>query len=162
MKSIKSHILLIFLASIMILSLVSCSMNKTPIDTDAFIEAAKTYGLTPVDITEQYKSSGYVNKGTIAAKSEDGVNILYQIEFYEIDTVDNAESMFAQNKQSFENDQDSANSYSSVNVGNHEHYNITIDGRYKSVRRIENTLIFLNVDVQYKDSVNEFLDTIGY
>lgn len=161
-KHIKS-LVSILIISIMILAFTGCgSMNKTAINTDTFISTADSKEYEVVDILEQYNEIEAIKNATVAFKSEDGENILYQIEFYELDAADSAMLMFNENKDLFESKTSTAVMETTVNLGNFSKYSVISNGKYMVVSRIDNTLVFVDVDKEYKDTINEFLEAIGY
>lgn len=161
-KHIKS-LVSISLILIMIFALTGCgSLNRTAINTDTFISTAESKEYEVIDILEEYKDIEAIEKATVALKSEDGENILYQIEFYELDAADSAMLMFNENKDLFESKTSTAVMETTVNLGNFSKYSVISNGKYMVVSRIDNTIVFVDVDKEYKDTVNEFLEAIGY
>ena len=75
---------------------------------------------------------------------------------------DYASSFFNNNKKTFEDSESSGSTETSVSVGNNEKYTLTTNGKFKVVSRIDNTVIYLNVDDNYKSSVKNVLKDLGY
>ena len=86
----------------------------------------------------------------------------YQIEFYELSDSDYASSFFNNNKKTFEDSKSSGSAETSVSAGNNAKYTLTTNGKFKVVSRIDNTVIYLNVDDDYKSSVKDVLKDLGY
>lgn len=64
------------------------------------------------------------------------------------------------NKAKFENS--AATSQVTFNGKNYSSYSITTGGKYKFVERVEKTVIYLNVDKEYKDDVKDLVKELGY
>jgi len=47
-------------------------------------------------------------------------------------------------------------------MGNNSKYTLKTNGEYKVVSRIEDTVIYVDVDEKYEDDVKEILKEIGY
>ena len=86
----------------------------------------------------------------------------YKIEFYKLAEEDNAISFYKTNKEIFENSKDSVSAEKSISLGNNSKYTLKTKDKYKVVSRIENTVIYVDVDAKYEDEVKEILKEIGY
>ena len=152
----KKFFLISFICFIMLFALTGCG-NKTVITTDNFIAKAENLGFETADITEQYADFPHVQEGTVAYNS-DGA----KVEFYVIDNISNATSMFNNNKYDFESAKGSSAIESSSAIGNYSSYSLTSDGYYMHVCRVENTLVFIKVEERHKDAVKELTKELGY
>lgn len=86
----------------------------------------------------------------------------YQIEFYELSDADYASSFYNNNKSIFEESKSSSAVETSVSSGNNSKYTLVTNGKYKVVSRIDNTVIYVNVDDEYKAEVKDLLEELGY
>lgn len=77
----------------------------------------------------------------------------YQIEFYEVSNLDNATSFYNTNKTKFESQKGNASSSYNASMKNNSTYSVTTNGKYKFVSRVDNTVVYVDVDTTYQDSV---------
>lgn len=151
MKKFKYFILCFF----MIFLITGC-INKKSISSNEFKNIMKEKGYSIYDATSQFSDYDYVLKAYLALKSD------HQIEFYELSDIDNAKSFYKRNKSIFEDSKEDIYSQYNNSIGNHSKYTLKTGGKYKVVSRIDNTVIYLNVDEKYKDSVKDILEYLGY
>jgi len=131
---------------------------KEPITASEFKNEMEDLDFEIVDAKYQFAEYDYVEKVYLALE-EDGD---YQIEFYKLDEEEDAINFYNNNKSIFESDKGSTSAETSVNLKNNSKYTLTTNGKYKVVSRIENTVIYLNVDKEYKDEVKDILKELGY
>lgn len=86
----------------------------------------------------------------------------YQIEFYVVPTVEQAQATFKENKESFELEKGAVSTDSSVSLSNYSVYKQTSNGQYYVISRVENTFIYAVTPDENKKAVNDLLDTLGY
>lgn len=144
---------------LILFSAASCSLfkEKESITAEDFREAMEDEGLTVEDGTDQFKDVEEVEK-CLLAYTED-----YQIEFYVLETEDQARSGYNRNKSDFETSFGGTGSTKSqVSIANYSKFAMTTSDGYYVLSQIDNTMIFLQVDKEYKEEVNELLETIGY
>lgn len=145
------------LCFVVLFTLTGCG-NKTSITSDDFKNKMESNGYTVQDATNQMASYDYIKKVYIAISNDS----TYQIEFYELSDSDYATSFFNNNKSIFEDSKSSVSTETSVNLGNHNKYSLTANDKFKVVSRIDNTVVYLDVDENYKSSVKDILDDLGY
>lgn len=156
-----SIILIFFVGIFAIVGFVFVGLNKTkePLDTEGFKQFFETNGYMTLDSTAQFSEYDFVNAVTVAVES----NSNYQIEFFEFNDEASALASYNQNKSNFEAEKsDNVSSSSSISFKNGEKYTQTSNGKYQVTSRIGNTLIYLDIDETYKDTVKALLDEIGY
>lgn len=156
MKRFSKVLLFIFCICLMI-SLTACG-NKTALTASEFKTKMENKNFIVGDATYQMSQYDYIEK-VYLAKNED---LTYQIEFYQISDVDNAYSFYIYNKKIFEESKQSNSKETTLNIGNRSKYTVETAGKYKVVSRIDNTVIYINVDEQYKSEVKTILDELGY
>lgn len=110
-----------------------------------------------VNVTSQYESYG-IDEAYLAVES----NQDYQMEFYELSSESKAKSMFESNKEYFEDRAGSSKITSSYSFGNYNVYSLTSNGDYMYICRIDNTLLYIDVDDEYKDEVKDIVEELGY
>ena len=108
-------------------------------------------------IQNQNSSHNEIVRSYVAAPQD----LSYQIEFIELDTDSSAKNMFASNQRIFQ-DTSSSKVESSVSVANYSKYMVEVSGKYKVISRIDNTLVYVDADIKYKDDVNDLLKDLGY
>ena len=159
MKKTLSIIGIIVIVLIVIILIVFGVLNKekTPISANTFISTMESKGYTIINTTSQFSQyPNYVAESYIA-KNQD-----YQIEFYELTNKENAINMYNTNKTKFESQKTDSSSYVTVNMSNYSTYSLTAGGKYKYLARIDNTLVYIDVDENYKDIVKDIMKEIGY
>ena len=87
---------------LLLVSLTGCT-KKTAITTEHFKSIAQSHNYILTDAISQYASYGYIKEATIAS-----VDSASQVEFYVLDTEENAKYMFTLNKTNFESNKGSA------------------------------------------------------
>lgn len=131
--------------------------EKTPISADTFNTIMESKGYVMTDTTIQFAQYGsLITKSYAAQKSG------YQIEFYELSTDENAISMYNTNKTKFESQKTNASTSATASMNNYSTYSLTTNGKYKYLSRINNTLVYVDVDESYKDIVKDIMKEIGY
>lgn len=156
MKKIKSLFIGIF-AIAAVLLLTGCT-NKTAISEADFKSKMEEKNFVVQDATYQFENYEYVKKALLAQKED----YSYQIEFYILDTITNAESFFETNKDIFEESKSNGSTETSVSLGNNDKYTLSTDGQYKLISRIDNTMIYLNVAEDNREEVKELVEELGY
>lgn len=140
----------------LVLVSTGCFSKKT-ITSSKFKSVAESHKLTVTDVKQQFASVSYINEALVA-RSEKG----YQLEFYVLSTKEDAISFFTQNKTIFEQAKDGASAETNMNGQNYEKYTLVVDGKYKLLSRVENTVLYLNIDDVYKDEVKKIVDELKY
>lgn len=131
--------------------------EKTPISAERFNTIMEEKGYIMVDTTNQYAQYGnYILKSYLAQKSG------YQIEFYELSSEENAIDMYNTNKSLFESQEPNVSASFTISMKNYGTYSLTTNEEYKYLSRIDNTLIYVDVDKNYKDTVKNILKELGY
>lgn len=116
----------------------------------------KNYMIT--DASSQFSQYSYVDQVYIAGDNNYG----YQIEFYELSDESNAISFYNNNASNFQARKGNSSTETNVNGKNFSKYTLSSGGNYMVVSRIDNTVIYIDVDSNYKDEVKNILDEIGY
>ncbi len=155
MKKLISTLLTTALLSV---TLAGCSA-KEPLTSASFEEQMTEAGYIIADCTEQYAEVDYIEQCYVALSDEDAS---YQIEWYEISDSDTAVQFFNTQKTIFEESAGNASATTSLNGTNSNKYTLSTDGTYKLLSRIDNTVIYVDCDSEYKDSVQEALKALGY
>lgn len=158
MKKLK--VLLVgVLCVIFALGLSGCGKKKNPISVDEFKSTMNSKNFSVVSSKSSYSQYKEIKESYIAMSPD----YTYQIEFIVLDSDSSASSMYNTNKNKFEqNKSSSKNLNTSIELANYSKYTLLSDAKYKVVSRIDNTLIYLDVDAEYKDNIDSILNEIGY
>ena len=136
----------------------SLNKEKISITANEFKTFMQDKGYSVLDETNLYSQYDYVKQVCIAEQTDNS----YQIEFYELSDVEHANTIYNNNKSKLETSKGNVSGETSVSMKNYSKYSLTTDGKYNVISRIDNTLIFLEVDSNYKNVVKELLDELGY
>lgn len=132
------------------------NIEKESLTVKEFISIMEDNDFEVEEVTNQFDDADIEIEEAYVAVGED-----YQIEFYTFEDDENAEMFFKVNKAKF--DEDVARGRVSVNGKNYDSFSIIADGEYRFVERVDETVIYLDVDEEYKDEVKELVkEELGY
>ena len=132
------------------------NVEKEALTAKEFISIMEEQDFLVGEVTDQFEDADIEVEKAYVAFGDD-----YQIEFYTFEDEENAEMFFKVNKAKF--DEDSASSRVSLNGKNFTSFSITVDGEYRFVERVDETVIYLDVDEEYKNEVKELVkEELGY
>ncbi len=154
----KTEIIAIVAGVIMGVIIVNSNKEKTPITASNFYTTMSQKGYNLLDANSQYSDYNYI-KQVYLAISED---YSYKIEFYELLDDSYATSFYNTNKSIFESSKGNAAAETNVELNNYSKYTLLANDKYMVISRIGNTVMYVNVDNDYKDTVNSLLDELGY
>lgn len=156
----KKGIITISIIILLLLVTTGCNLaKKESITTEDFKSKMQAKNFVIQDVKEtQFIEVTEIQKATIAI--EEGYK--YQIEFYELTDANAAKTLYDRNKLIFESNKGSSSAYTNVDINNYNKYTLKTDGQYKVVVRIDNTLIYLNVNQEYESNVKSILKELGY
>jgi len=150
-------VVLSFICFVILFTLTGCG-DKVALTPEEFKNKMEFKEFSIQDATSQMSDYDYIEQVYLAISKDSS----YQIEFYELSDNDYAMAFFNNNKEIFEDSKSSSTSETSVSIGNNNKYTLTTDGSYKVVSRIDNTVIYVNVYKDYKETVKDILDELGY
>lgn len=131
------------------------NVSKEAITSEKFISIMEDNDFDVVEVTKQFSGSDvYVKEGYVAKK--DG----YQIEFYTFKNKDDADTFYRINKEKF--DTDTAKTKVQFSGKNYATFNVEANGKYKFLERIDKTVIYVNVDDDYKSDIKSTVKKLGY
>lgn len=160
----KKKILFIVLGIILVVGIalsvlfVSLNKEKESMTPSEFKSVMKEKEFVVSDATSQFSEYEYVEQVYIAAPS----SYEYQIEFYELSDDDYAIRFYNNNKSIFESSKGSTSGETSVSMKNYSKYTLSTGGKFKVVSRIDDTVLYLDVDDEYKNEVEDLLKELGY
>jgi len=153
-KIIIGVLIAIIIAIVLLFSMLN--KEKTSITAEDFKTNMEGKNYTVVDATSQFAEYDFVKKVYIATNEQ------YKFEFYELDTEEDAIGFFNNNKSIFEEQKGNASASTSVAVNNYAKFTLTTNGKYKCISRINNTVMYINIDSEYKDHLMENLKDLEY
>lgn len=125
---------------------------------------------------EEFTSSFDTNKYTVGEYQEgqidtviDGLqrgayvtNGSYTIDFYILENTSKAKALFKDEKATFEASKDGKTIENSIKINNYESYELTTDLMYMYTCRVDNTLLYINANVEDKDEIKSLVKKLGY
>lgn len=151
----KKKLSLIALLAMFVLLITGCGTKEVK-TTDDFTALAESKDMEVVDVYQQFASAGIIKEATVARNDD------WQVEFYVLTDDASAEGMYETNVGIFESRKGSSSSHSSVDMENYSSYALTSDGSYMYVIRVDNTVLYLDVEEEFKEDVQEFVEELGY
>lgn len=140
-----------------VLIVKNIDFEKDAIKAREFASLMEDENYDVADVTSQYEAYG-IDEAYIAIESDQD----YQIEFYELSSDSKAKSMFESNKDYFEDRAGSSKVTTSYSIGNYNLYSLTSNGDYMYLCRVDNTLLYIDVEDEYKDEVKDIVEELGY
>lgn len=137
------------------LTLTGC-LNKSVKTTDDFIKLAEKKDMKITNAIDQFGYVDFIEEANVA--TADG----WQVEFYVLSDVAEAEGMYETNVAKFEAKKANSSTETSSEMGNYDSYGLTTAGFYMYVARVENTIIYLDVEEEYKEEAKAFIEEFGY
>lgn len=131
---------------------------KDPITSAKFESTMEKMDFVIYDAGQQYEEYDYIEEAIIAVEEDED----FQIEFYVLEDDDSAVSFYNNNVKIFKNSASSVKASSTVNFKNGATFKLTSNGKYKMITRVENTVVYVDVDSEYKDDVEEIIKKLGY
>ncbi len=150
----KKKILLVIVLLVSFL-LVGCGDTKEPLNNETFKEKLELKGFTIVDLTDTMQTPASNIESYIVATSP---NQTYNFEFFIYTNEAAAQSHYARERDKF----GGQGQYTELNVGNFSKYTQICNGKYGLISRVGSTLLYTNLDNNYRNEVNEILKEIGY
>lgn len=134
------------------------NQEKNPMTVDAFKSLIRDKGYTIIDAKEQFNEYDYIEDAYVAIL-DDGE---YQIEFYKMSNEESAIMFYNNNKTIFESSISSSSAQTNNEMKNYSKYTLQSNNKYMAISRIEDTVIYVKVDIKYKDKIKDLLNEIGY
>ena len=148
----KKKLSLIAVLVLFALTLTGC-LNKSVKTTDDFVKLAEEKEMKITNAIDQFSYVDFIEEANVA--TADG----WQVEFYVLSDVDEAEGMYETNVAKLKAN---SSTETSAEMGNYDSYGLTTGGFYMYVARVENTLIYLDVEEEFKEDAKAFIEEFGY
>lgn len=158
MKGKKKIFLGVILSLTVLLTMTGC-FNKTALTAEEFSDRAKEYGLKVEDQSEDYQEDDEqrITRAVMGYSEND-----WQVEYYELASEDYSRQLYNLARSDIEEAKSTGSSNTTINMGNHQKYSQTGDGKYFVVSRIGKTVIYIETTDSNKEDVKAFLKTINY
>jgi hypothetical protein len=152
----KKKILFISTFLFICFALCGCTLKKNTITMEHLQEVSIAKEYEFMDITEQFQEDERIqNVGMVASN-------YWHLEYYLFDNEESAMETFESNKKTFLTFKGNTSSEEESHFGNYETYGLTTITEYMYICRVENTLVFARVPVEYRSNVKSFVKNIGY
>lgn len=151
----KAAVVLVVMSMLTVL-LTGCS--KTAVTSEDFKTLANSKGWLVEDVSSQFEAYDYIKEATITAPQ----TMEYQIEFYVLSDSAYAASFFANNKSTFEMSKTGNYTDSSASGKNYEVFSLNVDGQYKFIERVDNTVVYVDTAAENKEAIQAFLKELKY
>lgn len=138
--------------------IVNKKLNKEPLSAKAFQEKMEYKDFETENIINEFQDDDSIKKAYIALEED----YEYKIEFYKLDEEEDAISFYNLRRESAKDSEDKILLTKEKSMGNNSKYTLETKDKYKVVSRIENTVIYADVDLKYEDEVKEILKEMGY
>ncbi len=134
--------------------------DKQAISASEFKTLMEQKGYSILDATDQFKSYEKIKQVYVAMSTD----YSYKIEFYEVEDDAYATSFYNTNRYTFRTSKSDSDEETENNgeIENYSKYTLTSDTNYKLVTRINNTIIYADVNIDDKDNVENVLKELGY
>ena len=156
----KRYIFLGIICLLAMFILTGCG-KKTAISTGEFINITTSKDLQVANIINQFPSFPNIKEATLAL-SENNNTVDWQMEFYIINSSENAKSMFENNKKILEDANTKYNSRKEINMNNYSTYTMITDNYYLYLSQVDNTFLYVNVPKSFKDDVQSIIKELKY
>lgn len=147
----------------MLLLLSVCTLTacgKTKKSNMEFVELMEGRDFTVTDCTDQYADNAEIKDVQVAIEQDGN----YQVEFYTLDTEDNAIAFFNSNYDILSvYEEDSKNRRTSnASTKKSQFFELTGEEGFYCIVRVENTVFYSVVNREYKDAVKDIKKELGY
>jgi len=149
-------VLLTALVIMLALSLLTACSPKEYLTGAGFADIVERAGYTVDDFTDDFDGPDYAY---IQAVAPDGSFI---IDFFVAASVEETRDMYKEIKKELDSLGGVWRSRIQNNAANYNLYRGTNDGVYYVASRIENTLLYIETDAEYRKEVDEILEKLGY
>ncbi len=153
----RKSIILVFLCVISLFLVTGCDITKKAITTNDFKNITEKKGLFSVDVKEQFKDLDYIKEATVAASQEG-----WQLEFYVLSDADQAKSMYNKNYKIFSDYKSSNAKSTKMEVLNYTKFTLETSDFYRALTRVDNTFLYVEVPIKFKDKAKEIIEELGY
>lgn len=157
MKNLRKAVLTMMAAGMIVTA--GCGKEKVAVEPEAFISAMEGAGAQVSDQTETMAEVSSATSVQVAYMEDQ-----YQIEYYEFEEAADASYLYSASVEQLETAAETASGVAKTNVSTDSYgkYTISMNGNYIVVSRIGNTVMYATAAGDYKDTVKELLEQMGY
>ena len=150
----RLYLLLLFIIFIC----VGCQVERKSVSMQQFQELALAHDYQFFDVTDDYKNNKRVIEAGMIATT------VWHTEYYILDTTEHAEEMFLTNKDFFKEQKKASTSYfeDEKKEKNYQFYSLTTNHAYMYISRIDNTILYIHVPVEYHRKVKNIAKELEY
>lgn len=156
MKKISRGVIILLIIMAAFITLVGCQ-SKEAVSVDVFNKEMTSLGYDVQDITNQYAG---VNPAILVCSAFEGDGL--HVEFFQMDSIESAKSMFDGNKGMVEGYKGNGNVESSVSNNSYQKYTLKSDGTYYVVEQVGETMIYSYAPEDSSKLLDAALGKIGY
>ncbi|MCI8345560.1 MAG: hypothetical protein HFJ42_06375 [Clostridia bacterium] len=132
--------------------------EKKVITASEFVSRMQSKRYITQDVKSQFEEYDYIKEAYVASDRD----YSYQIEFYELLDENYATMFYTTNKAIFESYKDNNSIETDVDGKNYSKYTLKVNEQYMLLSKIDNTVIYLKVDIKNKDNINKLIKELGY
>jgi len=134
--------------------------NKEVMTAETFKSTMETLDFKVTDMTERQNSKGGEQFESIQVAKND----TYQIELYNLSSVNKAKNLFVSfcASKSGEDREGLSETYHSSPFLNNSYYDVTENKEFISVYRVEDTLLYVKAPREYKEEIEDIFETLGH
>lgn len=151
-------IILIIVGAGIIGAITLMNKEKTPITAEKFRITMKQKDYVINDVNDQFSEYDTIKQVYVASDS----SYNYQIEFYELSDELSATSFYNSNVANIQAVETSTSAQTSINGKNYSKYTLSTGEEYMVISRIGNTILYFNVNSNYKNEVKKIVEELGY
>lgn len=148
----------ILMLTVFALLLTACGVKKEAIDDEEFNRIMSNERFTVENREKEFDENEYVEDILLAIQEDNN----YEIVFLELESDSYAKKSYELAKKFIEPFKEGTSNYTEVNLANNSKYTLTTEDIYFVIARVEDTIIFLEVDKEYKAEVTDILNKLGY
>lgn len=151
----KKRVFSILSLLLVVVCLSACVFSRKALTPEGFSVQMREMNFNVEDYSQHYQG---LLQTALVATGDDGI----KVEFFVTEDNEQAKNAFEENKLMFEEQKGDVSTEKNSSGTNYSKYELTTNGLYMAVCRIDNTLVFLMVDEALKPRAQEVLETLGY
>ena len=146
----------LFVLFISLFFFTGCSSNHKALSLEEFQTITEKNGYYFSDVSEQFNYDEKIEHAVMASTT------VWHVEYYLLDTEENAQDMYESNRISFQETMISTSDEKEKNTKKAKCYQLTTSYEFMYLYQIDNTLLFARVPVEYRSKVLKFIQELGY
>ncbi len=151
-------ILLIILSLIVIIALINLNKGKKVISDSDFINYMEEHGYEVNDVTNKSKKNDDLVKSYTAIDNKTNLQVTY----HELSDEKRAKTFYDNYISIFFVPTDKSSSNENINKNNYSKYILSTNDKYICISRVDNTIIYAQVESKDKDTIKTIFDDFSY